>query len=70
MGYQLDKGNETNQMTILAFTAPGAKPEWPGLKLPCAFAGLWIGFAVLRPPGAAGDVAEWLKAHAWKVCIR
>jgi hypothetical protein len=28
---------------------------------------LWSGFtAALRVPGG---VAEWLKAHAWKVCI-
>ena len=21
-------------------------------------------------PGVCGEVAEWLKAHAWKVCLR
>ena len=34
------------------------------------------GFASLNPPGATGrrkrcgEVAEWLKAHAWNACIR
>ncbi len=23
----------------------------------------------MRPLGECGDVAEWSKAHAWKVCI-
>jgi hypothetical protein len=23
----------------------------------------------VRPQGECGDVAEWSKAHAWKVCI-
>ena len=26
--------------------------------------------ACLRPGASCGGVAEWLKAHAWKVCMR
>ena len=49
---------------------PGSRPAENALKSTAGFdrvRSLPAG-AILLPQGPAGEVAEWLKAHAWNAC--
>ncbi len=56
-------------LTIRTRMMSGAgRPEMPGILRVCICPAGGISRAAASSGGRPGQVAEWFKAHAWKVC--